>query len=333
MASQEIPVFFTIDEKYAPYLAVALQSLTANLSRDSACHIFVLHEDLSERTQRYLQRFEQPNVRLTCIPMQECYRRLWSDTEQSLQGQVTDHISNRLRADYFTLTIYFRLFIPDLFPQYDKAIYLDSDVVVCGDIAQMFRVPLGDNLLGACRDHSIHDIPELVDYITYGIGAGKEGYFNSGVLLMNMRRLRELQLGKRFLEVLSRWHFDCIAPDQDYLNALCMHHVVYLDRRWDTMPNNKQPETTEPLLIHYNLFEKPWMYDGIQYADYFWEYAAQLDDECYQWLKHYKATYSDTQKRADAESLARLVARAGSIAHTPDNFREVFESGREKRLL
>ena len=319
MEQQIIPVFFTVDEKYAPYLAVAANSLIENASRAYFYKIIVLHEDMQSETQDRIRRLEKPWATFEFIPMKECF------------ATIQDHISNRLRADYFTMTIYFRLLIPDMFPQYDKGIYIDSDVVVPGDISEMYHIELGDNLLGVCLDHSIHDIPPLVDYITNGIGSGKEGYFNSGVLLMNLRRLREVELGKRFVEVHSRWHFDCIAPDQDYLNALCYGHVVIMDHRWDTMPNIKQPEEAKPLLIHYNLFEKPWMYDGIQYASYFWRYASTSGFMA--WLVNYKNTYSEDQKRADRESLERLVSRASKIAHEKDNLRDVFFSGREKRLV
>ena len=318
MEKQTIPVFFTIDDQYAPYLAVAVCSLIKNASRDYHYRIMVLHQGLDEENMQRIKALQTDYADIEFIPMQQCF------------DSITDHISNRLRADYFTLTIYFRLFIPDMFPQYDKAIYLDADVVVPGDISKMYEVDLGDKLLGVCLDLSIHDTPELVHYITDGVGVDKDHYFNSGILLMNLKRLREVELGKRFLEVHNRWHFDCIAPDQDYLNAMCFGNVVQLDPRWDTMPNPKQPEIADPLLIHYNLFEKPWMYKGIQYACYFWEYAIHTD--YFDWLVDFKRNYSDEQKKSDMESLTRLVARGEMIANADFNFRTVFNEGKERRL-
>lgn len=313
-----IPVFFTIDDQYAPYMAVAANSLIMNASPEYQYKLIVLHQGLSDENVLKIGNLARPYADIEFVPMQQCF------------DSITDHISNRLRADYFTLTIYFRLFIPEMFPQYDKAIYIDSDVVVPGDISQMFNIDLQDKLLGVCLDYSIHDVPELVHYITDGVGVGKDNYFNSGILLMNLKRLREVELSRRFLEIHNRRHFDCIAPDQDYLNALCFGNVLQMDRRWDTMPNPKQPEISDPLLIHYNLFEKPWMYDNIQYAEYFWHYAAgtgYLD-----WLVNFKQNYSEEQKQSDTESLIRLVARGEMIANTEPNFRTVFNSGEEQRL-
>ena len=60
---------------------------------------------------------------------------------------------NRLRADYFTPTIFFRLFIPSMFPEYSKGIYLDSDIVVLGDISKLYRVDIENYLLGACIEN------------------------------------------------------------------------------------------------------------------------------------------------------------------------------------
>lgn len=54
---------------------------------------------------------------------------------------ITDRIENRLRSDYFTMTIYFRIFIPDMYPEYDKAIYIDSDIVVPA-IYQSFMIQI-----------------------------------------------------------------------------------------------------------------------------------------------------------------------------------------------
>lgn len=63
---------------------------------------------------------------------------------------ITNREENLLRCDFFTLTIYFRLFLAQMFPQYDKGIYLDSDIVVPGDISQLYQTPLTGRA-GHCR--------------------------------------------------------------------------------------------------------------------------------------------------------------------------------------
>lgn len=315
---KEIPVFFTADNGYAPYLAVAIHSLVKNASTDYHYKIIVLHEQISIENQNKIKSLENDRTEIM-------FREMGEGLET-----ITDRMSNRLRCDYFTLTIYFRLFIATLFPEYDKGIYIDSDVVVPGDISRMYETELGDNLIGACRDYSIQDIPEMCRYMDRGVGVGREKYINSGVLLMNMKRLREVKIEKEFLRLLNKWHFDTIAPDQDYLNVMCNGRIIYLDECWDAMPKEGAQELKEPMLIHYNLFAKPWCYDGIPYENYFWKYAEEtpfLNE-----IKKYKAEYSEEQKQSDTNCLETLIHHAGEIAEAEENFYTVYSQGRERRL-
>lgn len=223
--------------------------------------------------------------------------------KQSLD-MITDRIENRLRSDYFTMTIYFRIFIPDMYPEYDKAIYIDSDIIVPGDISELYDTDMHDNLIGVVTDGSVNDVPELQRYMTESLGLKLGDYFNSGMLLMNMKELRNVHLAEHFLYLLNKYHFDCVAPDQDYLNSMCYGKIEYLDSCWDAMPNRNKPEIENPKIIHYNLFDKPWCYDDIQYQDYFWEYAKQ--SVYYDKIKAYKAAYTDKQKEDDHAHLLDL---------------------------
>ena len=115
-----IPIFFTIDDGYAPYLHVALISLIKNASKDRRYKIIVVYQELNEENRNNLAKLveDYPNFEMEFKFM-----------KQSLD-MITDRIENRLRSDYFTMTIYFRIFIPDMYPEYDKAIYIDIDIIV-----------------------------------------------------------------------------------------------------------------------------------------------------------------------------------------------------------
>lgn len=314
----EIPVFFTIDDSYAPFLSVALNSAIKNSSPDRHYRAIILYKDLNEENRNRLAKLSTENFRVDFVPMQK-----------GLES-ITDRMSNRLRCDYFTLTIYFRLFIPMMFPQYDKGIYIDSDVVLNADIAEMFDIDIGENLIGACPDKSIENIPPLVHYVENAVGVKITEYINSGVLLMNLKKLREVDLEGNFLQLLNTYHFDCIAPDQDYLNAMCNGKIHYLSEAWDAMPNEEKPPLEAPKLIHYNLFSKPWCYDGIQYGDYFWNYAegnSYIDE-----INKYKENYSEEQKKSDTDCLQLLLDRGQSVPSQDITFKKVFESGVKIRL-
>ena len=315
-----IPIFFTIDDGYAPYLHVALISLIKNASKDRRYKIIVVYQELNEENRNNLAKLveDYPNFEMEFKFM-----------KQSLD-MITDRIENRLRSDYFTMTIYFRIFIPDLYPEYDKAIYIDSDIIVPGDISELYDTDMHDNLIGVVTDGSVNDVPELQRYMTESLGLKLGDYFNSGMLLMNMKELRNVHLAEHFLYLLNKYHFDCVAPDQDYLNSMCYGKIEYLDSCWDAMPNRNKPEIENPKIIHYNLFDKPWCYDDIQYQDYFWEYAKQ--SVYYDKIKAYKAAYTDKQKEDDHAHLLDLFRRAGTNADTEVTFRKVLESGEKVRL-
>ena len=205
---KEIPIFFTIDDGYAPFLAVALHSAIQNADPSRQYKAIVLHQDLSEPNITKLQALQTENFQIELTPMKANFQAL------------DDRMSNRLRCDYFTLTIYFRLFIPAMFPQYDKGIYIDSDVVLTDDIGKLFDIDIGDNLLGACNDLSIADIAPLVAYTENAVGVKKEEYINSGVLLMNMANIRKSGLFRKCRELCRDKKM--FMPDQTALNKLAV---------------------------------------------------------------------------------------------------------------
>lgn len=313
----EIPIFFTVDDNYAPFLAAAINSAVKNSSDNRKYRAIVLYQELSHENIEKLSKLAKDNFSVEFYAMKNSF------------DAITDRMSNRLRCDYFTLTIYFRLFIPLMFPQFDKGIYIDSDVVVTSDIAELFDIDIKDNFIGACRDYSIADIPPLVSYTENAVGVKGDEYINSGVLLMNLKKMRENDFEGHFLNLLNAYHFDSIAPDQDYINAICNGKIHYLSQEWDTMPDSSTP-VENPKLIHYNLFSKPWCYDGIKYADEFFKYAS--DCGYIEEINEYKKNYSDEQKKSDKECLELLIRRGTEIPENDVTFKKMREKGVKIRL-
>ncbi len=310
---KRIPIFFTIDNGYAPYLGVAIHSLITNASEEYKYKIIVIYQDVSEENRECITAMANENFEIEFVEM-----------KHSLES-ITDRKENRLRCDYFTMTIYFRLFIADMYPEYDKAIYIDSDIVVPGDISELYNIDLKDNIIGACPDISVEGIPELAKYMEKGLGIDRHHYINSGVLLMDLKKMREKKFAERFLELMNKYHFDCVAPDQDYINAMCAGNILYLDECWDAMPNDRKEPLAAPKLIHYNLFDKPWCYDNIQYEEYFWKYAKETP--YYQELVDFKRNYTDEQKQSDKEHMDIILRSAASIPDTDVTFKKMHESG------
>ena len=147
---------------------------------------------------------------------------------------------------------------------------------------------------------------------------------------MNLKMMRERDLEGHFLNLLNTYHFDSIAPDQDYLNAMCNGKIYYLDESWDAMPNDAKPPLEKTRLIHYNLFSKPWCYDDIQYGEEFWKYAE--DSGYIDEIKAYKAAYTDDKKKADRECLDLLVRRGAEIPENDITFKKMYEKGVKIKL-
>ena len=184
-----VPIFFSVNDAYSPFLATAIHSIRENASPDFRYHIHILTDDISEENRRKLSALGTDSFCIEFHPLSRLLRSL----------PAVEKLSQHCFGAFSSLTIYFRLFIPELFPQYDKGIYLDADLVVPGDISWLYREPLGRRLVGAVADYSIQKIAPFMQYIDEYVGVDHKNYVNSGVLLLNMKRLREVDLSGRFL--------------------------------------------------------------------------------------------------------------------------------------
>lgn len=313
-----IPIFYAIDDGYSKFVAVSIKSLIMNANNNYNYDINVIYENLSEENAKKLKSLETDNVKIILTEM-----------NQNL-SMITDKLGNRLREYTFTLTIFFRLFIPVMFPKYDKCIYIDADTVIPGDISRLYNEDLGNNYLGCIVDKSTIDNEILASYFEEVVGIPRDKYINSGVLLMNSKKLRELKIDEKFLDLYIKYGFDVIAPDQDYINSMCYGHIKYLSDIYDAMPNPNNKEVENPVIIHYNLFLKPWQYENVQYYDYFWKYAKSTP--FYDEILEIKNSYTDEDRKKDSEWMDLMVSRAESLVGTKSTLKNVFESGKETRL-
>lgn len=294
MEKKTIPIFFAIDDGYIPFFAVALQSLIENSSKENMYVIKVLYVNISENNQEKIKKFERSNVSIEFVNL-----NYYID-------KVKDLLYTR---DYYTQSTYFRLFIPELYPQYDKALYLDGDIVILSDIADLYNIDLGDNLVAATPDGAVQTTKVFQEYVEKVVGlADYNNYFNAGILVMNLDELRKFNFHEKFLYLLKTVKYS-VAQDQDYLNRLCKGRTKIISDTWDRMPMVGDTVPREDLhIVHYNLSFKPWHFDDILYEEYFWQYAKKTEfiDE----IQVIKATYTQEHRFKDMEMGRNLLALA-----------------------
>ena len=307
-----VPVFYSISDDFTKYAAVSLNSLVKHASPDTDYTVYFLNQDLSDQHKKDLSNLGSDNVHVKFFHI-----------DDNLVKPIQNRKENFLRADFFTMSIFYRLFIPELFTQYDKVIYIDSDTVVNDDIAKLYNIDLDNNLFGACTDSSIQFVPKMVKYIKDVLALDPKKYINSGMLVMNAKQFRDKLFIDHFMELLGKYHFDCIAPDQDYLNEMGEGSILHLDPRWDAMPNENTEPIENPGLIHYNLFFKPWHFTGIQYEDYFWQSAKET--KFYDELKAELDNYTDEQRAADRQKLNHMLLKEDKTEKAPNNWAKVKE--------
>ena len=292
----KINLFFACDDNYVPFMAVTISSIQKYMSPENNYRVIVMHAgNISlENQEKLTLKYTKPNFEIK-------FHDITNEVER-----IAELLHTR---DYYSKATYYRLLIPNLYPQMDKALYIDSDIVVLDDIANLFNTDLGENYVGAIHDGAVETVPPFQEYVCNVIGCEKqEDYFNAGVLLMNLKKMREVDFENKFLSLLSRVKFD-VAQDQDYLNAICCNKVKHIDAGWNTMPiESLEIDPNDVKLIHYNLSFKPWHKDGILYGDIFWDHAKDVD--YYNIILNIKRNYPKEKiEKADNET-NNLIANA-----------------------
>ena len=296
---QEIPIFFSCDDNYVPYLTVAIQSMKENSSKDNLYKIIILTSCMNDSHKKEIKLLESENVK---IEFQDIGKLL---------GKIDRQLKLRLR-DYYSISIFYRLFIPNLFKKYDKAIYIDADTVVLDDIANLYNMPIEDDLLIAVPDMVINDSNTFHRYSEIALGIPYKQYINSGMIVMNLKEMRKEKIEQKFIYLLLKYNLEVCAPDQDYLNILCKNKIKYIGEEWNKMPDfGKRFKEEELHIIHYNMMRKPWHYEDVPYSDVFWRYAKK--SAYYDYMKKELENFDEEKKEKDQVGIKNLWALADKI--------------------
>ncbi|OKZ77073.1 MAG: hypothetical protein BHW01_05980 [Clostridium sp. 27_14] len=287
-----IPVFFAVDDGYIPFLGIALKSLIDNASDENKYQIKILYTNVSGENIRRIKKYEKENINIEFV---------------DLNKQLEDIKEKLYTRNYFSNTTYYRLFIPELYPEYKKAIYIDSDTICLTDIANLYNIDMENNLIAGVPDGAIQAIDVFKDYVERVVGVSDyNNYFNAGIIVMNLEELRKYKFQDKFIYMLGKVRFE-VAQDQDYMNRLCKGRVKLLDFSWNRMPIMGK-QSGDINIIHYNLGAKPWYFDDVLYQEHFWKYAKKTD--FYNEIKEIGEKYTEADKEKDDANSAKLIELA-----------------------
>ena len=301
-----VPVFLTINNGYAPYAAAAIHSLEQNSNKKRYYRVIVLHDGLS-----------LPNrVRLRSLATKNMAIQFKKITHNLYLRVLVAYCTRRQKGsgDFFSSAVYYyRFFIPRLFPMYEKAVYIDSDTILRGDVGELFDIKLGENeVIAAMRDPKVTVIKEFRDYVDNAVGVPHEKYVNDGVMLMNLKKMRKMKYLSTMIDLIQRYDADLVAPDQDYVNVILRDKIHYIGEEWNAEPRADLPDDTK--LVHFNLFNKPWHYKNVPCEKLFWNAARGTG--FYGDLRRQQEAFDAEKQKAEHEKVGALIEKAARLAKT-----------------
>lgn len=287
-STNNIPVVLACDNNYAPYGAITINSIIQNASKDKNYDIILLHTDISDENQEKIQMLAngRKNISIRII---------------DVTPQLENIKKNLFVHNFYSIATYFRILIPQLCQLYKKVLYLDTDVIACRDVALLYDTDITSYLLAAtpdaaaiCQANLGKKMPDrdqtYRDYFQNTLGVGDiNKYFQAGVLVLNIKLLRENDIYSQFMNKLKELP-NPFYVDQDILNSICYGKVKLLESSWNHVTHIKScnyfkgyiPETLfqqfvkarqNPKIIHFTGPEKPWHNPKWILGEYFWKYA------------------------------------------------------------
>lgn len=251
----EINVLYAFDTKFWKLAAVSMYSLLKNQNSDTRCTIYCMVAPHTAGRRQIIKKIIKhfPNVRL-----------VWRPIKKSENPYKSYDFSR------WSPVIFYRLFASQIFPNVDKMLYLDSDTLVCADLTELFNTDISNYAMGAVRDMAPTEDPinpngvYAKEFSEKYLNRGP--YFNSGVLLLNMKNMAKSQ------QLLTNVKATLKYPDQNILNVGLLGQIHQLDLKYNLVPGLSIPKTfppeqataakTAPAILHFYA-AKPYYYTWV----------------------------------------------------------------------
>ena len=236
-----IHIALACDDNYAQHLGVALVSIIENKTADRKIFFHILENGLSQKNKEKIA---------FVINGSGCQSRFYHVGDEQIDNfPAPGHLS---RATYL------RLFLPYILPvELERVLYLDCDLVVLKDLGGLYQNDLNGKALAAVKDVKAKAIIRIYFY------PGLLSYFNAGVMLIDLKKWRNLNLLEKSVEFINNHKEELSTADQDVLNCLLKDDWLELDRVFNTdmkhqLMNGLPPKET--VILHYSDKIKPWNY-------------------------------------------------------------------------
>lgn len=266
MKKDGINVLMAVNKNYLTQMKTLICSLGEN--NDPNIDIYLIHNELSsheiEETAQLLKR--------TC----NGYLHEIKVSEKFLEGaKVNEH---------FSIEMYYRIFATELLPKnIDRILWLDADIVTIKSIASLYHMDLQGYSIAACGHREKDKSKDLINRsFCERLKLGKDiVYFNSGVLLMDLNKIRKSFNKSATLDLIYRMETVLENPDQDILNILYQNDVLLLDKdvynyqvHYDwKFANEKEKINEKAIILHYVGPAKPWKPTTYHFTyEYYWKY-------------------------------------------------------------
>lgn len=249
-------VLVTLNADYLYPLQVMLKSLFEN-NPSEHFSIYMMHSDMSEDELEALESF--------IIDEGHVFIPIFVDPSVFKNATVLKH---------FTTEMYYRLIAYRYLPEeMDRILYLDPDIIVLNPIAEFYYTPFNDAYFVASEHEFSAKMARPFNKLRLKTPKAK-GYFNTGVLLMNMDRLRREDAAQDIFDFVEKHKHQLLLPDQDVFNALYWDKIIpapadfynYDARYYDlqkfalTKPKSGNLDWIKKhtVFIHYCGKQKPW---------------------------------------------------------------------------
>lgn len=212
------------DRNFVIPTIVMMTSAQESMAAGSRYYFHLFHSNLEPWQIKAFQRLVTPRFTISIRQLQA-------------EDNKFSHLPNCGRHGQPALM---RLYLPNLLPEIDKVIYLDGDIIVTKDLVELYNTPLGDNLLAAVKE------PEGPNPVKYHENIPSNSYFNTGVMVLDLARMRDENLIQQFIDnaptVIQFWQ----CADQDIINYTCANRIHPLHPRYNYLPDlfKWQPELT-----------------------------------------------------------------------------------------